>query len=251
MRYIIAIGLTVLLVITGCGKSRKSALLLERFARGPLVEASSVGQRTLWHVEPVTQSQEQRHIEVSVSYASLEYLRQFFGNRAMFGELAGPNPYFPQQLVFYVRIANTSDERIRLRPSEFTLVDDRGNQYAPLNVDYVTAYAEYRAPISTITRGILEEARPGYFGFSVPVGKLMLPRKPQTRFALIQQSSLQTGDLQPGVIHDGLVAFWSPAKDATSLRLLISRLTTDFDASDWPQTSLEFPFTFSVATADR
>ena len=138
-----------------------------------------------------------------------------------------------------------------MRPSEFTLVDDRGNQYTPLNVDYVTAYAEYRAPISTITRGMLEDARPGYFGFSVPVGKLMLPSKPKTRFALIQQSSLQTGDLYPGVVHDGLIAFWSPMADAKSLRLLVTNIKTDFDANDLPQTSLEFPFTFRVVTATQ
>ncbi len=250
MRYIV-IGLTALLVIAGCGKSRKSVLLLERFARGPLADAPFVGQRTAWHVEPSTHSQEQRHVEVTATYASNEYLHQFFSNRAVFGDLAGSNPYFPQQMVFYVKIANKSDERIRLSPSQFTLVDDRGNQYTPLNVDYVTAYAEYRAPISTITRGILEEARPGYFGFSVPVGKIFLPRKPKTRFALIQQSSIQTGDLYPGVVHDGLIAFWSPMKDAKSLRLLITNLKTDFDANDFPQTSLEFSFTFNVATADR
>jgi len=33
------------------------------------------------------------------------------------------------------------------------------------------------------------------------------------------------------------------------LRLLVTHVKTDFDASDFPQTSLEFPFTFRVASA--
>lgn len=230
------------LLLAGCG-GRRSALLLERFARGPLEEAPTVGQRGGWVLKPDTQTQEQAKVQVTVTAASPEYLKTFFGNKAVFGEFAGANPYFPQHLVFYVKIANRSEGRIRISPAEFAVVDDRGNQYTPLNVDYVTAYAEYRAPMSTATRGLLSEARPGYFGFSVPVGRLVAG-KPQGRFALIQQAALQMGLLHPGVVHDGLVAFWSPAQEAKALRLLLTNIKADFDASDFPQTSLEFAFEF-------
>ncbi len=243
MRWIFICAL-LMIGSVGCSMKQRSALLLERFARGPIEDAPAIGKRTDWQLEPATQTSTQKQVEVTVTHASQQYLRTFFGNRKLFGEFAGQNPYFPQHLVFYVKIANRSKERIRISPSDFALVDDHGNQYSPLNVDYVTAYAEYRAPVSTMTRGILEEARPGYFGFSVPVGKILLPSKPKARFALIQQSSLQTGTMHPGVMHDGLVSFWSPDKDVKSLQLLITNIKTDFNAADLPNTTLEFAFTF-------
>lgn len=234
----------VAMLLGGCG-GKKSSLLLERHARGPLEETALVASRVAWKLEPVTQTQEQRKVEVSVTFASQDYLRQFFSNHEVFGPYAGHNPYFLENLVFYVKIANRSEERIRINPAEFVLVDDRGNQYSTINEDYVTALAEAHAPVATVTRGVVEEARPGYFGVGLPIGKLFAA-KPQGRFALIKQSSLQNGWLYPGVVHDGLIAFWSPTPKATTVRLVIANVKTDFDASDFPQTTVEFPFTFHV-----
>ena len=239
------LAMALMLFVAGCG-GRRSALLLERYARGPLAEVPAVGKGVSWTVDPVSQTQTEGQVEVTVTHASVKFLAGFFSNRQVFGEFAGHNPYFPEHLVFYVQIANRSSQRIRLAPSEFAMVDDRGNQYSPLNVDYVTAFAEYRAPMATVTRGVLQEASPGYFGFSLPVGK-MVAAKPQGRFALIQQSSLQAGYLHAGVTHDGLIAFWSPSREAKTLRLLLGNLKTDFDANDVPRKSLEFPFTFRVS----
>jgi hypothetical protein len=94
---------------------------------------------------------------------------------------------------------------------------------------------------------MLESASPGYFGFSVPVGKLF-GGKPQNRLALLEQSSLQPGYLFPGVVHDGLVAFWNPGATAKRFRLLITSIKTAFNANDEPTASLEFPFEFSAAS---
>ena len=238
---------TIVLVGTvGCGGHR-SSLLLERQARGPIAEEPEVAKPILRRLEPVMQTKTQGNIDVNVNYASSEYLHNFFTNTHLFGEFAGTNPYYPEHLVFYVKIANRSDRKIRIQPNDFTLIDDRGSQYSTIGTDYVTAFAEARQPVSTTTRGLLENANPGYFGFSFPVGKLMAT-KPQGRFALLQQSSLQSGYLYPGVIHDGLIAFWNPAMEAKTLRLLITNIKTDFDANDFPRTSLEFAFEFAVAT---
>jgi len=235
---------TIAMILTGCG-GKKSSLLLERHAMGPLTESPLVGQRVVWQFEPATQTQEQRKIEVTATFASTQFLSKLFSDRALFGPYAGPNPYFLENLVFYVKVANRSDKRILINPIEFALVDNRGNQYSTINEDYVTALAEARAPMGTVTRGVIEDARPGYFGVGLPIGKLV-NTKPQGRFALIKQSSLQRGLLYPGVVHDGLIAFWSPAKGTVSVRLLVTNVKTDFDANDVPQTTLEFPFTFNV-----
>ncbi|MBI4341090.1 MAG: hypothetical protein HY598_02265 [Candidatus Omnitrophica bacterium] len=242
------LGVIVAVLMAGCARGgRRSSLLLERYARGQLAEAALAGGVVDWRLKPVTQAQEQKGVEVNVAYASQEYLRKFFSDKSVFKEFAGQDPYFPENLIFYVKIANKSAKKIRISPAEFLLVDDRGNQYALLNVDYVTAYAEFKAPFSTMTRGVVEEARPGYFGLSLPVGKLVAAR-PQGRFALIQQSSLQSGYLHPGVVHDGLVAFWNPNRLAKKVRLLLTNIKTDYDASDFPQTALEFLFTFETVT---
>ncbi len=240
---VVMIGAAALMLVWGC--ARKSSILMERPMRGLLVAAPDIGQPVHRVWDPGTQVQTQEQVTVRVTVATHEYLTSFFGNTRIFGEFAGQDPYFPEQLVFYVNIANDGANRIYINPGEVVLVDDKGNQYAPLNVDYVTALAEFRSPVSTTTRGILEGASPGYFGFSIPVGRLLVT-KPQGRFALIKESSLQTGYLYPGVVHDGLIAFWNPSTQATKLRLVISNIKVSFDASDRPTKSLDFPFEFHL-----
>lgn len=240
-------GMVVLVAVlaTGC-LARRSSLLLERQARGPIHDEPSVAQSVAWKVEPVLQTQAKQNVEITVNYASAEYLRNLFNNKAMFGAYAGRNPYFPENMVFYVSIANRSEKKIRINPAEFILLDDHGNQYAMLGIDYVTAFGESRKPVSSVTRGMLESASPGYFGISVPIGKVVAS-KPQGQFALLQQSSLQSGYLYPGVVHDGLVAFWNPPANAKKIRLLLTNVKSDFDPSDFPKESLEFIFEFNVA----
>ncbi len=238
-----------LLTVTGCA-ARRSSLLLERRARGPLAESPGVSVGKDWKLEPVTQNLEQSQIEVTATFASQAFLKEFFNNKQIFGSFAGKNPFFSENIVFYVKIANKSSKRIRINPTEFALVDDRGNQYSILNVDYVSALEEAHAPVSTVTRGVISEARPGYFGVGLPIGKLFAAQ-PQGRFALIKQSSLQEGYLYPGVTHDGLVSFWSPNPHATNMRLIISNVKTDFEANDWPKASYDFPFTFRVINTPK
>ena len=233
-----------MILAAGCA-GRKSSLLLERQARGPLEEEGAVATSVAWKLEPVLQTQKKGDVEVTVNYASSEYLKHFFSNKKVFGEYAGTNPYYPEYMVFYVKIANRSPKKIRINPAEFVLIDDRGNQYSTVGADYVTAFGEYRKPVSTTTRGLLENASPGYFGVSVPVGKIFAA-KPQGQFALLQQSSLQSGYLFPAVVYDGLITFWNPSREAKKLRLLVSNVKTDFDPEDRPQTALEFTFEFDA-----
>ena len=244
MRYV-TLGVCTVLLASGCGAARQSSLLLERTARGPLEEAPTVGREISWKVTPLMQTKSQAGIDVTVNYASQEYLNNFFNNRRVFGKMAGQNPYYPENFVFYVNIANQSGKTIRIDPIEFCLVDDKGNQLSTIGVDYVTALADYRQPVSTATRGVLEEARPGYFGLSLPIGKFFA-QKPQWRFALIKQSSLQTGYLYTGVVYDGLIAFRNPSTDAEKLRVIMPGFKMNFDANDVPKDSFDFVFDFGV-----
>ena len=231
-------------LVVGCA-GRRSSLLLERQAVGPLDEESTVAHMYNWHLKPDAQTQNKGEIEITVRHASREWLSDFFKNKEIFGSFAGENPYRLEPLVFYVKVANRSKDRIRIMPGEFVLIDDLGNQYPTISTGHVTALAEFKAPVAQVTRGVLSEAKPGYFGVSVPIGKF-LGAPPQGPFALLSQSNLGSGYLYPGVVHDGLIAFWSPSLKAKKLRLLVTNIKTNFDANDEPQASLEFPFEFEI-----
>lgn len=246
MRWIVVM-LIGSLCVSGCF-SRRSSLLLERRSRGPMHDTTLVGGRVRWELDPPEQTLEHGEVTVTVRFASAQFLNKLYSDRKIFGEFAGRDPFFPEQIVFYIRIQNASNERIKINPADFVLIDDRGNQYSGIDADYVDAIAESRQPVATMTRGVLQDARPGYFGLSVPVGK-MVATKPIGRFALIKQSTLQAGYMYPEVTHDGILAFWSPVKDARIIKLLVSNIKTNFDANDLPQKTLEFPFVFTVIGA--
>ena len=239
-------SMAMLIILSGCA-GRKSSLLLERQVRGSLGEEARVGHPVPWHLQPVTQTKTQKGIEVTVNYASREFLRGFFSDRAVFGDFAGTNPFFPEHLVFYVKVVNHSDKPISINPTVFVVTDDRGNQYHVLGQDYITAFAESRQPMATLTRGVLEEARPGYFGVGLPVGKIFAA-KPQGRLALLSQSALKPGPLFPGTVYDGLISFWNPPAVANTLRLLLTEVKTDFDSEDVPKTSVDFVFEFDAVS---
>ncbi len=243
MRWML-LGMAGMLCVAGC--ARRSSLLFERQARGPMSEGPTIGKAEAWHLEPVMQEQTKGKVKVTVNYASSAYLDNFFKNRALFQRFAGKSPYYAEHMVFYLSIANGSEQKVLINPSLFVLVDDLGNQYSTVGVDYVTAFAEYRRPTATTTRMVLENASPGYFGFSVPIGRLFV-RKPQGPFALLQQTAIQPGFLFPSVTYDGLIAFWSPAKKTAKLTLYVSDIKTDFDAEELPKTDLDFAFEFRAA----
>lgn len=244
MRWLI-IALASLLVAGGCS-SRKSSLLLERRTRGEIDEAIDAAKAVKWKFDPALMTLENAGVQVHVNHASWDYLVNFFGNQRIFGENAGKPPYFPEHLVFYIKVANLSDKKIRIQPADFVLLDDRGNQYSPIGTDYVTAYQEFRSGMRGATRGLLENASPGYMGIDIPIGRVLVS-KSQASFALLQQSSLQGGYIYPGVVHDGLVAFWNPIPTASKFRLLITNIKSDFDANDDARQSIEIPFEFNVS----
>ncbi len=235
----------VLGLMSGCS-GKRSSLLMERRVRGTLAEEPAVGMRIMRRLEPMTQTQAQQGVGVTVAYASSEYLQTFFNNRAVFGGFAGKNPFFLENIVFYVKVANQSEKKITVDPTEFVLVDDRGNQYPILGTDYITAFAESHLSVASMTRGVLEEARPGYFGLSLPVGK-MFASKPQGRFALLSMSTLKSGAMFPDTVYDGLVYFWNIHEAAKKVRLILTGIKTDFAADDLPKTSLTLTFDFDVA----
>ena len=243
MRQVMLYGIALFLV-AGCS-GRKSSLLLERPAVGSMTEEAAVAQQALWAFDPPTHTLTKEGIDVAITFLShRDLLVKFFSNRKVFGAYAGLNPYFPENVVFLVKVANHSGAKIRIDPNEFVALDDRGNQYHTLSADYVTALAEYHGAFATFTRGMLEEARPGYFGVGLPIGKMI--GKPQRRLALLKMANFQGGVLYDGVTSDGLVAFWNPNEEVKRLTVVVANIKTKFDPSDVPQAVIDFPFEFTA-----
>lgn len=243
-RLAIVISLLVIVVVGGCA-GKTSSLLLGRFAHGPLIDARSVAQPLNLSLTPTTiTTVTGREINVTVTHATRSYQDKLFSDKTIFGDFAGKNPYYLNQLVFYVLVSNQSSEEVFVDLAQFKLVDNRGNQMPLVGYDHIAAMTEDRSPVATTTRGIVESARPGYFGLSFPIGSLF--KQSQWRYALLQQSALKSGFLYPNVIHDGLIAFWTPSNLATELTLHLSNIKTDFDASGEPTTSLDYVFEFEV-----
>ena len=236
-------GVLGVVLVTGCA-ARKSSLLLERQARGPMNEEGQIAESQIWTLDPPTQTLVQGDIQVTVTYASPQYLRDFFDNRQVFGTFAGMNPFFNEQMVFYVQVTNHSGKKILIDPARFVMIDDKQNQYSIIGADYGNALAETKQPLASLTRGMIDEAKPGYFGVGVPVGKL-LPRS-QRRFGLLKMASLQPGLVYDGVTYDGMVAFWSPHEAATSLTLVVGDVKTDYGPDDLPKVSKDFTFKWSA-----
>ncbi len=245
-------GVTVILAVLvaagtfGCA-SKKSSLLLERAAHGQMADTTMVARGLEGRLEPLTQSKTDKDVEISVTYASSDYLKDFFSNKEVFGPYAGKNPYYPEHLVFYLKAANKSSGRILIDLHDIVLVDDHGNQFSAIGLDYVTALGDSKTPVSNVTRGMIEDARPGYFGFSLPVGR-MVTSKSQGPFALLKQSAFESGYLYPGVVHDGLVAFWAPNRSAKQIKLFVSKVRTEFNPDDTAKSAVDFIFDFTHVT---
>ncbi len=237
-------GIALAMVVGGCGSHRNS-LLLERQARGPLDEEKDIARSIAWVFEPTTQTKSEHDLEATMTYADAAFQKRFFDNPRIFGHNSGKNPFFPEHVVFYVRLVNKSPKKVKINPDEFVMLDDLGNQYATINADYINALAESKAPISSMTRGVLEDAHPGYFGFGLPMGKLM--GKVTWRFILLKIANLQPGYLYSGVVYDGLIAFWNPHEDAKNLKVVLANIKTDFKPDDFPATAFDVTFDLTAS----
>ena len=237
----------VLALLSAVGCARRASVLMERSAKGPVAAERELAQQFTLELAPTSQTIEHDGVELTVSFASHDYLKTYFQNRQLFGRDAGMNPYFSDNLVLYMRVANHSTQKIKIDPNDCVLLDDLNNQYQYLQLETITTLAASRAPIATFTRSTLQEARPGYFGVSVPAGAPLagFVGNSQQRYALLKQVNINPGLLYPGVVYDGFVAFWTPHRSATTLRA-VWPIKMELNANDEPQKVIDFDLPFTV-----
>ena len=240
-RWIPALGL--FLALAGC---RNGLVMLERpkgqieLRRPETLVMESV------RLNPATASVSQDGLDVTVRYASAKDLEVFFKNAEIFGKLAGHNPYPEETVVFFVRIANHSGKKIRIDPANFVLIDNLNIQYTELSADDISALLEARVNLWAFAKTTGDLA-PGYYGAPLKVaGALGAGGGGRKLHYLVKQVRLAPGYVFPGIAYDGYVAFPRPHPNATSLRLLVNDVKTDFNAADLAQKAIDFEFPFTV-----
>ena len=202
-------------------------------------------------VDPVTSSISKSGVDVTVRYANPEELDKFFGNEEVFGKLAGKNPYPAETLVFYVKLANHSPKKIRVNPDDFVLIDNINIQYSELSPDNISAFYEDRASLWAFAKATGDLA-PGPYGMPLKVAGVMgAGDGGRKKHYLIKQVRLAVGYVHPDIAYDGYVAFPRPHPNATSFRLIIGNIKTDFNPADEPTTSLDFEFPLAIKTVTK
>lgn len=196
-------------------------------------------------MDPMTASLSKSKIDVTIRYATPEELDRFFENKGVFGSLAGKNPYPPATLVFYVKVANYSDKKIRVNPDDFVLIDNLNIQFAELSPDNISALYESRANMWAFAKTTGDLA-PGPYGIPLQVAGSLGGGGGRKLHYLIKQVRLAGGAVHPGIAYDGYVAFPRPHPNAVSIRLLIANIKTDFDAADVPASSIDFEFPLAI-----
>ncbi len=198
-------------------------------------------------VDPVTSSLSKNGIDVTIRYASPEELNKFFENKEIFGPLAGKNPYPSETLLFYVKVGNYSGKKIRVNPDDFVLIDNLNIQYTELSPDAISALYESKANIWSFAKTTGDLA-PGPYGLPFKVAGAMGVGSGRKTHYLIKQVRLAGGYVHPGIAYDGYVAFPRPHPNATSIRILIAGLKTDFNPADVPNVTVDFEFPLSIKT---
>ncbi len=240
-----AVGVGVILTLgaSGCG----GGLAMTERPKGEVEMRRPESLPLSVVIDPVAASLSKGGIDVTVRYASPEELEKFFSNEQVFGKLAGKNPYPVETMIFYLKIANHSGKKIKVNPDDFVMIDNLNIQYAELTPDNISALYESKANIWAYAKTTGDLA-PGPYGIPLRAAGMAGGTSGRKLHYLIKQVRLAPGYVHAGIAYDGYVAFPRPHPNATSVRLLIANLKTDFNAADEPISAVDFEFPFNVKT---
>ena len=242
MRRFLVSFFCIAVALSGC---RGGFSMIER-PKGQIELHRPEGQLApLLRLSPATASLTKEGIDVTVRYATPEELDKFFENKEIFGSLAGKNPYPPNTLVFFVKVANFSGKKIRVNPEDFVLIDNLNIQYSELSPDNISAIYESKANLWSFAKTTGDLA-PGPYGAPLKVAEALGAGSGRKQHYLIKQVRLAVGYVFPGIAYDGYVAFPRPHPNATLVRLLIHNVKTDFNAADIPANAIHFEFPFDI-----
>lgn len=235
----------ITLIGPGCGGR---FAMIER-PKGQIELRQPEAQRFLIRMDPPTSSLSKSGIDVTIRYASPEELAQFFSKKEIFGDIAGKNPYPPDTVVFYVKLANHSGKKIKVDPNDFVMIDNLNIQYSELSPDAISALYEAKANVWSFARTTGDLA-PGPYGVPFKVAGTLGSGGGRKLHYLMKQVRLAAGYLHPEIAYDGYVAFPRPHPNATSLRVVLANIKSDFNPADEPAAAIDFEFPLTVKTTE-
>lgn len=226
-----------------CGCARQFAMI-ER-PKGEITLRQPEASKVEVVLDPATASVSQAGIDVTIRYANFQELDRFFSNKEIFGNLAGKNPYPPDTLIFYVKLFNHSGKKIRVNPDDFVLIDNLNIQYAELSPDNISALYESKANVWSYVKTTGDLA-PGPYGVPLKVAGAFGSGGGRKLHYLIKQVRLAGGYVHPGISYDGYVAFPRPHPKASSIRLVVANIKTEFNAADQATQTVDFEFSLYI-----
>ncbi len=238
--------IVLLLVLAGTAGCGKGFAIMER-PKGEIGLRQPEALLVPLSVTPPTLSVSKIGVDVTVRYASPTELDRFFSDEKIFGKQAGKSPYPPETLIFYVKVANRSQKKIKVNPDDFVLIDNLNIQYAELSPDNISTLYEAKASVWSFAKTTGDLA-PGPYGVPLKVVAAAGGGGGGGRkiHYLIKQVRLAAGYVHPGIAYDGYVAFPRPHPNTTSVRVLIANIKTDFNPDDTPATAIDFEFPLTV-----
>ncbi len=201
--------------------------------------------KTVIRVDPATASQSKDGVDVTIRFASPDDLKAFFSKKEIFGNLSGGNPYPPDTMVFYVKVANHSGKKVFVNPEWFVLIDNLNIQYSELSPDNISSLYEAKASVWSFAKTTGDLA-PGPYGAPLKVAGSLGSGGGRKLHYLMKQVRLAPGYVHPGIAYDGYVAFPRPHPQATSVRLLLDNIKTDFNPADLPSNAVHFEFPLAI-----
>lgn len=229
-----------------CGCAR--ATPLPRALKGQLELEEAKPRRVLIKTAPPFAVAEKGGVEITIRYASEVELNRFFSNKVIFGRYAGNSPYPEQTLVFYVKITNKSDHRIKVLPEDFVMIDDLSIQYVHLSPDDISAMYEAKGDFWSFAKATGDLA-PGYYGAPLKVAGGFAEGSARRANYLIRQARLTGGYVHRGVTYDGYVAFPRAHPNAKTLKVILASFKMNLDAADTATASTDFEFDFTLTPA--
>lgn len=250
LKYLICI--IIFINLTGC--AIKSEFMLRQSKEKKLnLDPSSIKPVARYMegliLKPSFVSLSKEGINIYIRYLNRKVLENFFDNEKRFGKLAGPNPYFKDVLVFYIRITNNTGGKIKLDPKNFVLLDDLHNQYSYLNPDYIISLYKARSIVYSITKSTQELTPGGIYGAPVDVATSLTGRGLEKKLILLKTVELTGGYVYNGVSYDGLIAFFKPLRDSSKVKLKLPDIKTEFDVNDEALREIEFETSFEIISA--
>lgn len=235
----------VCVAATGCATD--STLLGQRYSKQQFVLAPEGGRATSGGelvLEPPSQTLQKDGIEISVEYASRAYLHEFLKSPGWAGK-RHKNPYPDQLMVFYVKVSNHSDQRVRIDPSRFVVLDDLNAQHDLVGIEYAAASRGVSRQVHSLSQTGGQYA-PGFYSAPFEVANVLLERPARGRLDAMRALSLPGGMVYHNVTYDGFVAFDRPRPGAKQFRFLMPHVQTHFDAKDEAGKFLDFEFVFGI-----